>query len=182
VADCWEGVLKPDLSQGDLLSVVLVGTAAAPQTALKRGSTKKGGGESWDSSPWKPEGNGIGHFLGKGRNVAVIVLSQDCEIDKHDGKGPVLVAPVHPVSLLQSPEAREAVTNRKRYPFLPLPHIEGVIEDSYADLRCITYIDRELINAAERKKSMTAAGVDDLVKQIIAFITHVPFEKLVVPS
>lgn len=178
---CWNTQLKPELSQGDLLSLVLVGTAASPRTFLTRGQTKKQGEESWNASTWKDDGNGQSHFLGKGRNVNVIVLSQDCEIDKNSGKAPVLVAPIFPISAIQNPEALNAVINRKRYPFLPLAEINGIIEQSYADLRCITYIDRKLIAEAERKKSMSPEGVHDLVKQIIAFFTHVPFDSLIVP-
>lgn len=178
---CWDTQLKPELSQGDLLSLLLVGTAATPPTSLTRGQTKKHGGESWDTSAWKADGNGQGYFLAKGRKVNVIVLSQDCEIDKDGGKVPVLVAPVFPVSAIQNQDALHAVINRKRYPFLPLPGIDGIIEQSYADLRCISYIDRKLISAAERQKSMSEHGVHDLVKQIIAFFTHVPFDSLVVP-
>lgn len=182
MSNCWDIQLKSELSQGDLLSLVLVGTAANPRKALIRGQTKRGGGETWDASTWKPDGNGIGHFLARGQEINVIVLSQDCEIDKDDGRAPVLVAPVFPISVIQDQEALNAVVSRKRYPFLPLPEIQGVIKPSYADLRCISYIDRKLIAAAERKKSMSANGVEELVKQIIAFFTHVPFEKLVIPS
>lgn len=182
MADCWDGVIKPELSQGDLLALVIVGTADSPLVPLKRGATRKGGGESWDKSPWTPNSNGIGHFLGRGRQIDVIILSQDCEIDKRGGRVPVLVAPVFPISALSTEADRINVLSRKRYPFLPLPSIEGVLEESYADLRCTTYIYRDLIDTADRKKSMTSQGVNDLVKQIIAFMTHIPFEKIVVPT
>ena len=183
MADCWGDGLKPELSQGDLLSLILVGTAVVPHTALARGPTKKGGGENWIPSPWKPsEGNGIGYFLARGRNADVIVLSEDCEIDKDGGTAPVLVAPVFPLSLIQDQSRRDDVLNGKRYPFLPLPAIDGVIEHSYADLRCINYVDRKAITQSDRKTSMTENGVHNLRLQIIAFFTHVPLDKIIVPS
>jgi hypothetical protein len=181
VTNCWAINLKPELSQGDLLSLVLVGTATNPRTSLTRGQTKKQGVQSWDESVWKEAGDGIGHYLAKGRNANVIVLSQDCEIDKDDGKVPVLVAPVFPVRVFQSQDVLDAVIQRKRYPFLPLPEIQGIIEQSYVDLRCVTYIDRTLIANSRRMSSMSTEGIHELVKQIIAFFTHVPYDSLVVP-
>jgi hypothetical protein len=186
VADCWADQLKAELSQGDLLSSVLVGTAANPKAELTRGQplakgpTRRGGGNSWDESAWKPDGNGLAFYLARGRDINVVVLSEDCEIDKDSGTAPVLVAPVFPISVIQDEAAREVVRLRQRYPFLPLPKLEGVIAESYVDLRCITYIDRKLIAATPRIASMTQAGKDELVKQIIAFFTHIPVDKLVV--
>ena len=182
MVDCWADQLKAELSQGDLLSSALVGTAANPKISLSRGLTRKGGTGSWEESAWKSDAKGIGYYLARGRDIHVVVLSDDCEIDKDDGKVPVLVAPVVPISAVQDSAALDAVRSHRRYPFLPLPKLDGSIEESYVDLRCITYIDRKLIAKAVRQASMTQRGVDELVKQIIAFFTHVPFDKLIVPG
>jgi hypothetical protein len=182
VADCWADTLKVELSQGDLLTTTLVGTSVAPQTPLSRGPTKGKGIQSWNETTWRADSNGIGHYLARGRHTHVIVLSEDCEIDKDGGKAPLLVAPVLPTSLLQTAEAMEAVKSRRRYPFLPLPELAGQIPESYLDLRCITYVQRPLVTEEHRTASMTKGGVAELVKQIIAFLTHVPVEKIVVPK
>lgn len=179
---CWANQLKEELSQGDVLSQVLVGTASNPKVTLSKGLTRKGGATPWEESAWKPDGNGLGFYLGRGRDVHVVVLSEDCEIDKDDGKAPVLVAPAFPISVIQDMSAQEIVRSRKRYPFLPLPKLDGLIDESYVDLRCITFVDRKLIAAAERKASMNQQGVEDLQKQIVAFFTHIPFEKLIVSA
>ena len=182
MADCWEANLKPDLSQGDLLSLVLVGTASHPKTALMRGATRKGGAQAWEHSPaWKPIlGNGRGYFLAEGVESLVVVVTEDCEIDKDSSSAPVSVAPIFPLALIQDIERRADVKNRRRYPFLPLPDLPGIMPESYADLRCITYINRKLIQSADRHKSMTKPGVFDLQRQIIAFFSRISMEDLAV--
>ena len=180
MAGPWEKELKPDLSQGDLLSLVLVGTAVQPKTALARGPTKAGGAVSWLTSPWKPVagGNGLGSFLARGYETAVIVVTEDCEIDKDGKNAPVAVAPVFPISLVHVGEPRDAVVARKRYPMVPLPAVDGLFAESYADLRYICYVKRELIDDAPRHHSMTAEAVHALQLQIVAFFTRLPLDDL----
>ena len=178
MADCWASDLKTDLSQGDLLSLVLVGTAAEPKTALTRGPTRKKGLESWDTSAWKADGDDFGYFLARGREVHVVVVSEDCEIDKDDGKIPVLVAPVFSQDALQTDDARQAVLQGRRFPFLAVEAIPDVIPASYVDLRSITFINRKLMARARRKKSMSSIGVNSLIQQIIAFFTHISVDEL----
>ena len=148
---------------------------------MKKGHTRKGNAQSWDEQPgFKATlGNGRGHFLAEGVEYPAIVITEDCEIDKKDGAAHIAVAPVFPLTLVQDPETRDVVRAGRRYPFLPLDAIPNVIDESYADLRFITFANRKLIDAASRRVSMTPVGVLKLQRQIVAFYTRIEMKDIV---
>ena len=174
----WSDALVDELSQGDLLCETWVGTTVVPRVGLKRGPTAKGGKISWEESIWTPTTDGFGYFLGKGRNIHAIVLSQSCEIDKAGGKLPVLIAPVFPMSNISDLAMQENVRTGRRFAFLPLPAIDGVLTESYADFRAITYLPRAVVDQSERKCSVTDDGADRLAAQLVGFFTRLPFDAL----
>ena len=178
MAGPWAGNLRPELSQGDLLSPVPVGSVAAPERHLKRGATQKHGVLTWqETGVWHPEPDGRGLFLALGRKLNAVVLSHDCEIDKEKR---LLVAPVLPMDTITG-DALEAVRNGKRYPFMPLPEIPDVLTESYVDLRGTCFVERELIDDASRLCSMSDDGVERLQAQLIAYFTHIPLSELRIP-
>lgn len=178
MASPWAENPKPELSQGDLLSPVPIASVTAPEKFLKRGQTLKHDVHTWqETAVWHPEPDERGHFLALGRKLNAVVLSQDCEIDREKR---LLVAPVLSMHTITG-DALEAVRNGKRYPFMPLPEIPGVLPESYVDLRGICFVERKLIDDASRLSSMSDEGVERLQAQLIAFFTHIPLSELRIP-
>ena len=177
MSDCWDTTLRSELTQGDLLQSILVGTAARPKTPLRKGFTKDGGASSWlESDKWvEAGGNGLGYFLGHGVHTDVLVLSESCEIDKANGTTPILVAPVIPMTTIQDAAMREYVAAGRRYAFMPLDALSGLLGESYADLRRTCHIRREFANDAHlaKKLSMTDRGIERLKAQIVGFYTRI---------
>lgn len=138
---------------------------------LSRGRTLRDGVNSWnETAEWKPDGDGRAFTLAHGRRLHVVIVAYDCEIDKESR---VLIAPVGPMSEVK-PEKQDFVRRGERYPFVPLEAIDGgVLEESYADLRLITHVDRKLIDACTKVRSMDAAGVEQLQAQIIAYFSRI---------
>jgi hypothetical protein len=160
------------------LSPLPIVSAASPEQYLKNGNTLKGGAKSWEATmEWLPKNAEPGYFLGLGRRMPVIVLSQDCEIDK-DKK--ILVAPVLSIETVTG-DALAAVREGKRYPFMHVPEIEGVLPESYVDLRYICFVDKRIVNISTRLRSMSAEGLERLQAQVIAFFTHIPLSELKIP-
>jgi len=100
----------------------------------------------------------------------VLVLSHSCELDKSGRKELVTVAPVRSSSALQA-QQREAIMNRRRYAFLPLPGIP-VLGDSYADLREIASVDRTAVLTGVRLASATDSGRLMMMDHLITFFTR----------
>lgn len=176
----WASALAGDLSQGDLVSDIWVGSQAAPRTALTRGPTAKGGASVWHGGPaWRPEADGRGYFLAQGRSAYALVLSQSCEIDKRGGKGPVLVAPVLPLEETIADAAnREVIRSGRRFAFFPLPSLAPHFPESYVDLRAISYLSRKALDSATRVLSSTEAGTQTLATHLVAFFTRIDVNAL----
>lgn len=179
---CWDASLRPDLSQGDLLPSILIGTAVHPKEPLKAGPTLAKGGVSWaKSATWQPIfGNGVGRFLARGVHHDAVVLTESCEIDKDAGDVPILVAPVFPLAQIQGDVDRANVAARKRHAFLPLDAVQGLLQPSYVDLRQTTYILRAHADEAHlaKKLSMNEVGIQLLQAQIVAFYTRLSLNDL----
>lgn len=175
--DFWAAGIAPELSQGDLLSGVWVGSSVSPRKALQAGQTLKGGTATWVEGGWKPAADGAGNFLARGRDVESIVISQSCELDKKGSSAPVLIAPVFQLRVVQE-EHRDRIRSGSRYAFLYLPAVEGLFEESYADLRMLNYVQRKLIDEGERRLSVTQKGEARLAAQVVAFLTRIDVSKL----
>ena len=168
----WADEVSAELSQGDLLTGVWVGGSVSPRKALHRGQTGAKGVQNWQESEWKADANGIGHYLARGRDVPVLVISQDCEMDKRGGAVPVLVAPIFPMSVIQTEAIRDKVRSGDRFAFLYLPNVSGAEDEGYVDLRMTHYVVRPLIDAGSQIKSASEYGRRELVSKIIAFYTR----------
>jgi hypothetical protein len=174
VAGWWADQLKAELSQGDLLSPVPTFTSVHPITSLVRANTKlKGVNDGWNAaSQLKQDKDDLVYGLARGRYNKVVVLSQDCEIDKPGGKLPVQVAPVMSMSAVPDIH-RGAIRELRRFPMFPLEAVPGILdEEGYVDLRMITHINRKIIEETPRIASMNDVGVRALQLQIFAFFTH----------
>jgi hypothetical protein len=106
------------------------------------------------------------HFLASGDVCPGIVISHDYDLDKLDSK--VLLAPVASLQSLET-ATRATVREQRHLALLPLPLVPG-LGDSYADLRLITPVPRELVLDSNRVVSMNPDGVDRLHAQLARFI------------
>lgn len=170
----WAPHLKSELSQGDVISPVLIGAAQLPIVYLNKGSVQKGNVQTWiRSATFVPNlGDGLGNFLGKGRVNHALIVSHDCEIDKPRRGSRILIAPVSPLANVADMMVRQAIVEQKRHATMPLPGLP-TLGDCYADLRLLMWIDRKLIEDAGKKvASMTEEAVIRLQAQLIGFFTR----------
>ena len=165
----WAPVIRPELSQGDVLADVALAIVENPRTFLEK-STGKGGREVWLSSaqPRKTRDDRY-YFLALGKVCDVIVVSHDCEIDKQKR---ILLAPIAPLTKIGDAAAAERVRQLNVFSKIPLLDLPPR-RDHYADLRNITSVDANACHSAKRLASMTDFGVDQLDKRLIAFFTRV---------
>ncbi len=174
----WASDLAGELSQGDLLSDAWIGAAPHPRTALLRGPTQKGNLNFWQESAWKADAQGFGHFLARGKSHQALVLSQNCEIDKNGGKAPVLIAPVLGLASIPDEKMRDTVRAGNRFAFFYLPSLEGVLPESYVDLRAITYTARAGLAQLTRHGSAAEKGSAALIAQLVAFFTRIDVDEI----
>jgi len=161
----WATQPNPEgLSQGDVVIEIPVGASVFPLVQLKK-QTTKGGVEAW-----VPHETGE-HLLFRGNTYNGIVLSHDCEIDKHEKKQRVLVAPMTLLSALPD-TSREQVMLQARRSLMPLVGVP-TIGDYYADLRLIQAVDRQFLANEQRRASMSEVGQTRLRAQLAVFFLRV---------
>ena len=107
------------------------------------------------------------YFLANGDILPGIVISHDCDLDKQRENGKVLLAPIGSIQTLD-PTTRFTVLEQKHLALIPLPLVPG-LGDSYADLRLITSVPRELVLDSERVVSMNQSGIERLYAQLFKF-------------
>lgn len=56
-----------------------------------------------------------------------------------------------------------------------------MLEESYADLRCITYLARPIVDASQRAGSANEEGALRLDAKLVAFFTRLPLERIKTP-
>lgn len=168
----WAETPENSLSQGDVITGVPVAVVLHPRTQLSKQAVK-GFPEAWiPSAEWKPQNNDVGHLLGRGRVIPVIVITESCQLDKSETKGRVVVAPVYPMSGLRADEA-DIVIAQKRRSKMPLPDVPGNVGPSYADLRMATAVDQQFLPLTQRVAQLSKDGVARLQIQLIAFFTGI---------
>lgn len=169
----WAPHLRSELSQGDVLSPVLIGAAQSPITYLKKGSVQKGGVQPWiHSQTFTPDSDGLGNFLGRGRVNHALIVSHDCEIDKPRRESRILIVPVSPLTSLTDAVHRQKVAEQKSFSLIPLPGVPN-LGDCYADFRLLMWAHKKLIeDAGKRVASMTDDAVIRLQAQLIGFFTR----------
>lgn len=175
----WAEAPAVELSQGDLIAGVWVGSQFHPRASLKRGPTQKGGATTWlEGTELAVGSDGFGHFLARGKESYALVTTESCEIDKKGGKVPILVAPVLDMNALGDEQFREVVRMRRRYAFFPLPAVEGHFNESYVDLRAMSFVHRPVLEGSTRVASATPEGVEQLAAHIVGFFTRVSMSEL----
>lgn len=177
----WAARLEKQLSQGDILKEILLGTSPAVPVYLERSS--RSGKRAWEERlSFEADNDGLGYFLARGRLLPCIVLSHDCTIANDGARARILVAPMFPWSYLnsQDPKYRDAVLRQEQRSFLPLTNVPLLNGDYYADLRAICYVDRRTVEAATRVASMSTEGLERLQHQLADFFIRldVPNEHL----
>ena len=97
---------RPDLndkglSQGDVIRDLPFAISVDPPTRLKK-SAGKGGVESWNPTARSSKGGSKQHYLFEGKEAPGLVVSHSCDLDKPVDRSRVLVAPVRPITALES--------------------------------------------------------------------------------
>lgn len=163
--------MASELSQGDILSQVIVGSSVSPLISLSK-TTIKNSQQAWlPNSGWKPDNNQYGHYLSKGKMIYALVMSHDCEIDKNSKGSRILVSAVSPLDVVSNQEVRQAILEQRYFASMPLPGVPN-IGDCYADLRTMTHLDRNLVDRSKRVASMTESARIRLQAQLIGFFTR----------
>jgi hypothetical protein len=165
----WEPVLKPALSQGDVVQKIPFCGVTAPAKFLKW-TAFKGNRSGWEevTAPVLRLNDQRKYFLANGDILPGIVVSHDCDLDKQRENGKVLLAPIAAIQTLAL-TTRLTVLEQKHLALLPLPLVPG-LGDSYADLRLIASVPRELVLDSERLVSMNQSGVERLYAQLFKFM------------
>ena len=168
----WRTELNPQgLSQGDVIQLLTSGSVAVPVRALRSRQLPKGKPGWEELTGWSPGNNGVGFYLATGKLLPCLVVSHSCDLEKPKDTARVLIAPMRPLTAF-IPEERELVLQRSRANLVPLSEIPGW-EDSCADLRCISYVDRWLVDASERVASMTEEATKIFQAQLVLFFTRI---------
>ncbi len=164
----WAEQLQDKLSQGDVIADLPVFQATQPVKHLKK-TTHKNNVAGWAESDVPVfDGEKKGYFLATGKLVPAIVISHSCELDK--GKGRVIVAPIAPISSV-SEDQQHKILGQKHFALMPLPEIPE-IGTSYADLRSISALHRDIVDSARRVASMSDVATERLIAQIVAFFAR----------
>jgi hypothetical protein len=180
----WAAEVADDLSQGDVVAGVWIGSQFTPRASLVRGPTQKGGIEVWRQGTdlaLDPKTN-YGHFLARGRESLAMVLTESCEIDKKQKAVPVLVAPLIALEMIKDEKHRDTIRQERRHAFFPIEALQGKFEESYVDLRAITYLPRDVLDGADRVASVTSSGVQRLAAHIVGFFTRIDLNSITVTS
>jgi hypothetical protein len=150
-----------------------------PRTYLSRDTRTIKGNIYWPQTPaldlYKTDHTG--HFVARGNEYHVLVISHNCEIDDKPNVSRVLVAPISSIDQVKDAGARERILMQKRRAFMPLESIPK-LGTCYADLRCVVYVDRKLLPNETRLASMNDEGVVRLRAQLIAYFTRLNPEHL----
>ncbi|SRR6266481_2100514 len=174
----WLDDLNPKgLSQGDIVTQVLIGAADQPVKYLEKVPLEKGAKKSWSESinfqPIKIDNRGL--YIARGRLTHAIVVSHSCELDKSQPH--VLLAPIISLDSLSDEKARNNILSQKRRAFLALPEIPR-LGTCYADFRTLSYAERKTISDINRMVSMSDEGTLRLRVQLLAFFSRITPEVL----
>lgn len=162
------------LSQGDVIRPLISGSAVAPQKSLRR-QQLKGNKPGWAEVEWTPDNNGVGHYLASGKILPCLIVSHSCDLEKKKDNSRVLISPMLPLSIFPE-EARQFVLQLLTINLFPVVEVPG-LEDHCADLRCISYVDRNLVNACEIVVSMSEEGMRNLQAHLVTFFTRIKVPK-----
>jgi hypothetical protein len=161
--------LRTLLSQGDIYAGIPFGLPVAPLTHLAKGNGKKNAVIWTPTPPGQPvPAAETDHALFKYRIGHGVVVSHDCAIDKPSRTSRILFAPVVPLTGL--PQASQEVIRRQAHLANMLIPDVPALGDAYADLKLITPIPMDLIDAATKVASMTDPARDRLQQALIAFL------------
>ena len=162
----WTTEPRPELSQGDLVEVAPFLQVTQPLTPLAKVSCS-GKVEHWN--PLEPE-ELKEHVLAKCKTTCAIVISHDCEIDKPKKKQRILIAAAAPFERLSDHKAAEAVRKGEHRAFMYLPNPPTLTQDHYLDLRTISAVAIEFLQASRRLASLSDSGRTRLGAQLLAFL------------
>lgn len=169
----WLDALNPEgLSQGDIVTQILSGSADHPLKYLMKEPLDKGSKKLWPETStiqlYKTDGRGL--YIARGRMIEAIVVSHSCELDKGNNTQ-VLLAPIAKIERVQV-EHQKNILQQKRHAFMPLPDVPE-LGTCYADLRYLHFADRKNVPDKSRHASMTDEGVLRLRAQIVAFFSRI---------
>lgn len=168
-----EGLNPKGLSQGDIVSQLLIGATDHPVKHLAKQPLEKAGKRLWEEvselQPFKTDSRAL--YIARGRLTYAIVVSHSCELDKKNSNL-VLLAPIAPLDRITDTNAKANILAQRRQAFLPLPDVPG-LGTCYADFRTLSYVEMKTIPDNTRQVSMSDEGVLRLRAQIVAFFSRI---------
>jgi hypothetical protein len=169
MSEWWLPALAQKPSQGDVVASVHFAAIVAPPVYLRHAQLGKDR-HGWDvcTSPVVQKSTQRMHALAWFKSPHGLLLSHDCEIDKHKDNGRLLLAPVAQLTELPEP-TRTTVIEQKSYALIPLPELPG-LGMCFADLRSMTAVPATLVDASARVASMTEQARARLHAQLVAFL------------
>lgn len=140
-----------------------------------RKQTVKTHGDGWFPSlvPFKDPG-GRTVLLAAGAVTTGIVLSHDCESDKHEFSKTLVFARVESITTAP-PEHRQVIMDQTSTPRMYLPGVPQ-LGDCYVNFRTVATVDREVVKGAPRIASMTDDARALLAARIVEFFVRLKLE------
>ena len=166
----WEGQVRPDLSQGDIVGPIPIVSVTYPPKYLQKNNFRGNISGLLESLEVKKEKDGRISVFSAGHLMWGIVLSHDCDVDKPKENKTVLVASIGRIEDVPQ-EHQETITSQSNIPRMFLPSVPS-IGDCYAALRTTVYVPRDLVDSAPRIASMSDQARDFLQARIVAFFTR----------
>lgn len=167
----WQGELRKELSQGDVVLGLPFTIVANPPLPLRKETGRKGVTQ-WlhaNSSALPTAGASKADLISQGLAFPGVVVSHSCEIDKPQARY-LHLAPVIPIMQV-NPEDRVTIEQGKNVSKMYLP-ASAQVDESYADLRLIVPLPIALIRSRDRVASMTDEATELLQARLVAFFTY----------
>lgn len=165
------------LSQGDVFIGLPIGCIGVPPKYLQKVGLKGNAPGGWQEVlEWKPDHNGVGSYLTRGKLASAIVLTYGCDVDKQRRTHRIVVAGVNAIASL-SAEEQAIVMGQDAYHSMPIPGIPQ-LGDCYIDFRLTTFLPKEIVDSAKKVSSMTDQAVLLLQARLVAFFTRIDISKL----
>jgi hypothetical protein len=174
--------LADNLSQGDIVQGVPWAVLEYPLTVCRQtGKQNDGATQAWfrpiagAKPPAFHKGPEIIHALGREPGLGIVIW-EDCQIDKmrnqqqDERKWFVAVAPVVPMSIVQSEDHRQAIRDLRRRAFFPLPALPALaVPESYVDLRLMWPVRQSMLT--DRVTTLSPESRSALYGHLLRFLT-----------
>ncbi len=171
-------------SQGDIVEVLPHLYFDPPITALSKAAD---GTYSSTPAPGGFNDKAGQAIVAVAKRCKALVITHDCEIDKKDKEGHLLVkrwiiCPIVPLQDAGSSAYQDKVRRNRVYSALFLPKYQHILPDSFAHFGQLTTVHREAITDASRVLSLNDIGRRALYLQFVRWLTRWELADLRCPS